>query len=85
MLFIIEWQSLFPSSLGSITDLEMAPVGLVSTSLLQRQVSARFCLLRQDFETRAVQYKQKDVYTEMVSNRIDMIGERLEPVHPIDQ
>lgn len=82
MLFIIEWQSLFPSSLGSITDLEMAPIGLVPTSLLQRQVSARFCPLRQDFETRAVQYKQKDVYTEMVSNRIDMMGERLEPVHP---
>lgn len=56
----IEWQSLFPSLLGLITDLEIAPVELVSTSLLQRQVSARFCPLRQDLGTRAVQYKQKD-------------------------
>lgn len=47
---LVEWQSLSPSSLGSITDLEMLPVELVSTSFLQRQVTARFCPLRQDFE-----------------------------------
>lgn len=50
---------------------------MVSTSLLQRQVTARFCPLRQDFERVAVQYKQKDVYTEMVSNGIDIIGREI--------
>lgn len=71
---LVEWQSLFPTS---IADLETSPVELVSTSLLQRQVTARFCPLRQDFERVAVQYKQKDVYTEMVSNGIDIIGREI--------